>query len=196
MDEPDSLPSTRKNRHVSFLFIFNWAETELRNHSHWMVNSGFLSLSLSGSLFLKKHIWDQQACFGPGVFSQIWQVLERHIHRLPVHAKPTRMVNLISLLISGAESPSAWCLHGKQTQSHHGKELLGKSRCVPPAFSFITYKWDVHVSLSEKRKSMLALCPSFWARLFSRELHHSPDSSSFLMAAAGIQMTEVFRDIG
>lgn len=89
------------------------------------------------------------------------------------------MVNLISLPISGTERPSAWRLHGKQTQSHRGKELLGKSRCVPLAFSFITYKWDVHVSLSEKRKSMLALCPSFWAVLFSRELHPSPDFSFF-----------------
>lgn len=55
------------------------------------------------------------------------------------------------------------------TKTRRGKELLGNSCCVPPAFSFITYKWDVHVSLSEKRKSMLAPCPSFWAEYCSLE---------------------------
>lgn len=107
-------------------------------------------------------------------------VIENHrkTHsQTPVQAKPTRMVNLISLPISGAESPSAWRV---SMESIH-KAAVGRScsgtlavchqlSALSPISGMFIFLW-----VRKENQSWLSAYhfEQYLFLLLSRELHHS-----------------------
>lgn len=140
---------------------------------------------------LLKHIWDQQACLGPGVFSQIWRS-HRKAHSQtpgPCQSHPLGQFNLPA---NRAERPVSvafpWKVNTKPLWEGAAQELAVCHQLS--ALSTISGKffWE------RKRNQCWLLAHHFeqyLSLLFSRELHYL--LFFCLRATTGIQMTNVFK---